>query len=84
MGNVRVIQHKEEPMRPRAIKLPSKRIRRMITLTILNAMWLSTAPIWFHLAEMQRGYKAIGGELFLMALPYLVYLIAETVREIRA
>lgn len=66
------------------LRLPSKAVRRRITLTILNLMWMGTAPLWFHLADLERGYDATGGELLLMALPYLIWMIVETVREIRA
>lgn len=72
-----------QALMPSPIKLPSKKIRRAITLTILNLMWMGTAPLWFRLADLERGYDATGGELLLMALPYLIWLIVETIREMK-
>ena len=66
----RAIRHKYTVRKGGAEK---REIQRKWILTAASALWLATAPIWFHLADLERGYDATGGELLLMALPFIVY-----------
>lgn len=40
-----------------------------VFLFILSIMLI---PLFFQVADLERGYNATGGEVFMIALPYLV------------
>lgn len=49
---------------------------------VIGLSWGIT-PYMFHLADLERGYDATGGELFTPMLPLLVWMIVNLVREIK-
>jgi hypothetical protein len=56
-------------------------MKKVLPWLIATALFTVLTPAIFVCAEAQRGYKAIGGELFLPLLPLLVRLIWGTVQD---
>lgn len=55
-----------------------------------NACWwlfvgfcIGFTPFAFHLAEIERGYKAIGGEIFVPLIPLLVWGIKVSINDMK-
>ncbi|AZK44797.1 hypothetical protein [Paenibacillus lentus] len=55
-----------------------------------NACWwlfvgfcMGFTPYVFHLAEIERGYKAIGGEIFIPLIPFLVWAIKVSINDMK-
>jgi hypothetical protein len=53
-----------------------------------NACWwlfvgfcIGFTPYAFHLAELERGYKAVGGEIFIPLIPLLVWGIKVSIHD---
>ena len=51
---------------------------RWVKLTAL--FWLLT-PLIFYIAYLERGYRAIGGEIFFPLIPLLIWLVVKTVKD---
>lgn len=49
----------------------------------LLGIWLGLTPTVFTYADMSRGYNAIGGEIFYPFIPLVIWLIVETVNDMR-
>lgn len=54
------------------IKTFLKRHRKALTAVLLSALLLISFFILNGLAEAERGYKAIGGEVFIFFLPFII------------
>lgn len=61
-------------------KLPTETKQKIYNMA-LAAIWLSTAPFWFWLADLERGYDGTGGELLLMAIPFLARALWIGIRD---
>lgn len=42
---------------------------------LLTGFCLGFAPTLFHIADLERGYSATGGEVFIFLIPVLAWLI---------
>jgi len=40
------------------------------------------APYIFHLTYLERGYSAVGGEIFIFAVPALIWVIKDTLKDV--
>ena len=54
---------------------------RWVWLTAL--FWLLT-PLIFYLACLERGYRAIGGEIFFPLIPLLIWMVVKTIKSDKA
>lgn len=54
---------------------PRKMLKLMIVCILIS-------PAVFHLADMERGYNATGGEIFIFLLPILAKWVMDMVKEI--
>lgn len=59
----------------------NRELKRGLLLAAGYAAYLCTMPLWFWLADMERGYDATGGEALLAALPLLIWWLRDTWRE---
>jgi hypothetical protein len=48
---------------------------------ILTLLCFTLAPYVFKLAYGQRGYSAVGGEIFILILPVVIYMLVPIFRE---
>jgi len=49
----------------------------------LTMIFLLLTPFVFQLAYMERGYRAVGGEMFFPLIPFLIYATSKTFKEIK-
>ena len=54
-----------------------------LLLTVFAAMCWSITPLAFILADIERGYDALGGEAFVPVLPFFVWLIEKAIEDDR-
>jgi len=57
------------------------KIKTVLPWLIVEAIFLALTPQMFIYARTQRGYDAIGGELFFPFLPLLAWLIWGTIQD---
>ena len=48
---------------------------------ITAIFWILT-PFMFRLAYLERGYEAIGGELLFPLIPFLLWALVKTIKDI--
>ena len=51
---------------------------------LLTVIFLLLTPFVFRLADMERGFDATGGEIFFPLIPFLIYAISKTVKDIKS
>ena len=56
-----------------------KKRKGWVVLTAI--FWLFT-PLIFYLAYLERGYIAIGGEVFFPLIPLLIWILAKSIKDI--
>lgn len=64
-----------------------KRIKNRVRLHgwwLFVGFCLGITPYMFRLADVQRGYDATGGEIFIPLLPLLVWMMKDVMKDIRA
>jgi len=47
-----------------------------------TAVFILLTPIVFHLAYLERGYSAIGGEVVFPFIPLIVWMFAKTIKDV--
>lgn len=52
----------------------SKRLKQRISW-LFYGLCFGITPYMFHFADLERGYDATGGEIFIPLLPFVVQLI---------
>lgn len=57
--------------------------REHILQTAFAIICWSITPFMFYIADIERGYDALGGEAFIPMLPIFAYLISEAIRKDR-
>jgi hypothetical protein len=58
-----------------------KKISRNLILSFLIGLWLGFTPYVFYLADLERGYDGIGGEILFPFVPLLVGVIIHEVKD---
>lgn len=58
-----------------------KKIKPLIPWLIATALFIALTPAICGYAEAQRGYKAVGGELFFPLLPLMGWAICGMVQD---
>lgn len=58
-----------------------KRIKPLIPWLIATALFIASTPAVFTYAEAQRGYKAVGGELFFPLIPLMGWAVCRMVQD---
>ena len=54
---------------------------KKVLFWIFTGFCLGITPYIFHLANLERGYNAIGGEMFIPLIPLLVWLFHKTGKD---
>jgi len=56
-------------------------IKRRLTVVITTLLFVVLSPAVFAYADAQRGYDALGGEVFFLFLPLLGQLVWRAIQE---
>ena len=56
-------------------------IKRHFMLLVVTGIFLTLTPQMFTYADAQRGYNAIGGEMFFPFIPFMLWLMWGTVKD---
>jgi hypothetical protein len=48
---------------------------------LASVAWWALTPLFFYLADMQRGFDATGGEAFIPLIPFIVWTVIKTLKE---
>lgn len=63
---------------------------KVLNRKVKNVLWLmfcgfcfGITPYIFQLADLERGYNATGGEIFVPLIPFLVYALKDTIKEFK-
>jgi len=58
------------------------KLKKALPWLIVTLIFIVLTPAIFTYAEMQRGYKAIGGELFFPLLPLMGWLFCRIAKDV--
>lgn len=64
----------------------SKRMKQKIKQVcwwIFIGFCLGITPYMFYIADLERGYNATGGEIFIPLIPFLVWAIKDSIKEMK-
>jgi len=50
---------------------------------LLVILFIALTPFIFHLAYLERGYRAIGGEIFFPLIPFIIWAIVKTAKRLK-
>jgi len=50
---------------------------------IFTVFFILITPLMFNLADLERGYNAIGGELFVPFIPLMTLAVKESIKDMR-
>ena len=60
-----------------------KRKIKQVCWWIFIGLFLGITPYIFTIADMERGYNATGGEIFVLLIPFLVWAIKDSIKEMK-
>lgn len=63
-------------------KLMKQKIKQ-VCWWIFIGLCLGITPYIFTIADMERGYNATGGEIFVPLIPFLVWAIKDSIKEMK-
>ncbi len=63
-------------------KLMKRKIKQ-VCWWIFIGLCLGITPYIFTIADMERGYNATGGEIFVPLIPFLVWAIKDSIKEMK-
>lgn len=64
----------------------SKRMKRKIKQVrwwIFIGFCLGITPYMFYIADLERGYNATGGEIFIPLIPLLAWAMKDSIKEMK-
>lgn len=64
-------------------KRMKRNFRKNLGWIIIFAIFFAITPLMFHLADLERGYNATGGEMFVPMIPFLLYAVRSTVADLK-
>lgn len=73
----------EEQKRELWLESHRKTIKTIVKYTVLSVCGIILFHVGSVFAYAERGYKDIGGEMFLLLLPLFYYMVSCTYREIK-
>ena len=64
------------------LKLMKRKIKQACWWIFIG-LCLGITPYIFTIADMERGYNATGGEIFIPLIPFLVWAMKDFIKEIK-
>jgi len=58
-------------------------LRNNIGWFVFIVVFLALTPLVFYLADLERGFNATGGEIFFPLIPFVIWGIAKTIKDLR-
>ena len=62
---------------------PMKQKIKQVCWWIFIGFCLGITPYIFAIADLERGYNATGGEIFVPLIPFLVWAIKDSIKEMK-
>ena len=70
--------------------MKKRTVKKLIAISILLAIvgaviggLIGAYELLHYFATLERGYEAVGGEIFVFAIPFLIWAVVDCVRDTR-
>ena len=57
------------------------KIKGALPFIVVQMLFIAFTPYIFHMARLQRGYDALGGELFFPLIPLIFWAFVDTLKQ---